>query len=112
MNCDNCDEPKNSFKDATKGLVFKRFNGVKVSESCRVILSLTILSILDKPTLNWFCNNSPTERILRFPKWSISSRVPSSYVRFIKYSIPATISCIVIVLCVSGKFKPSFLFNL
>ena len=92
MNCDNCELPKNSFNEATKGFVFNKFNGVNVSESCKVILSLTILSILERPTLNWFCNNSPTDLILLFPKWSISSTVPSSYVKLIKYSIDATIS--------------------
>ena len=112
MNCDNWDEPKNSFNEATNGLVFNKFNGVKVSESCKVILSLTILSILDKPTLNWFWRSSPTERILLFPKWSISSREPSSYVKLIKYSIDATISWTVRVLWFLEIFRLSFLFNL
>jgi transketolase len=53
------------------------------SMSCVVIRSLTTLSRRDKPILYWFCNNSPTARIRRLPKWSISSSLPTPYSRWI-----------------------------
>ena len=46
--------------------------------------SLTTLSILAKPILNWFCNNSPTHLTLLFPKWSISSVSPNPYANVFK----------------------------
>ena len=33
INCDNCDEPKNSLIAAFNGLTFNKFKGVRVSES-------------------------------------------------------------------------------
>ena len=43
-----------------------------------------IRTILVKPIRNWFCNSSPTERIRRLPKWSMSSTVPTPSQRFRK----------------------------
>ena len=73
MNWDSCELPKNSFIAAATGLMLISAWGVIPSWSWIVILSLTTLSILDNPILNWFCKSSPTDLILLFPKWSISS---------------------------------------
>ena len=43
--------------------------------------SRTTRSMRVKPMLNWFCSSSPTERMRRLPKWSISSVVPISSAR-------------------------------
>ena len=54
MNCDNCDDAKNSFIAAVNGRIFVKDCGVTESTSDNDILSLTTLSILDNPILNWF----------------------------------------------------------
>ena len=84
MNWESWEEPKNSLIAATKGLGFTRAAGVRLSASLTVIRSRIIRSKRFKPTLTWFCNNSPTERTRRLPKWSMSSVLPPSNSRLIK----------------------------
>ena len=45
MNCDSCEEPKNSFNAATTGRILMIVYGVIVSTSSVVIRSRTTLSI-------------------------------------------------------------------
>ena len=77
--------------------------GVIVSASCTVMRSRTTRSIRVRPMRNWFCNNSPTQRKRRLPKWSISSTFPNPSIRFNKYPILAIISSFVIVRWSYGK---------
>ncbi len=58
--------------------------GVKLSDSETVIRSRMIRSRRFRPTRTWFCSSSPTERIRRLPRWSISSMWPMSDSRLIK----------------------------
>ena len=73
MNWDSCDVPKNSLMEATTGRMLIRVCGVIASTSCVVIRSFTTRSILDSPIRIWFWISSPTDRIRRLPKWSMSS---------------------------------------
>ena len=74
INWDNWLEPKNSFIAAVTGFAFIRSDGPKPSVSATFNLSLTALSTLKSPTLTWLATISPTDLILLFPKWSISSQ--------------------------------------
>jgi len=62
MNCDNCDEPKNSRTAAAAGFALIRSCGITVSISTELIRSRIARSIRNKPTRYWFSINSPTER--------------------------------------------------
>ena len=83
MNCERGDEPKNSFMAATTGRMFIREWGVSCSKSwaCRVMRSRMTLSRREKPILNWFCKSSPTQRMRRLLRWSISSVSPNPWAR-------------------------------
>ena len=74
MNCDSCDEPKNSFSAATTGRMLMIVCGVIVSTSSVVIRSRTTRSIRYRPTRNASWISSPTVRRRRLPKCSYSSR--------------------------------------
>ena len=76
MNCESCEEPKNSFTAAEIGFGLIKSCGVIASKSPKDKRSLTALSTRTKPIRNWFSAISPTERIRRLPKWSISSTSP------------------------------------
>ena len=78
MNCESCEEPKNSLIAELTGRTLIRDSGViSLPVGSKVdILSLITLSSLVIPILNWFCNSSPTERTRRLPRWSILSIVP------------------------------------
>ena len=78
-----------------------------------LILSVIALSIRTKPIRNWFSNDSPTERTLLFPRWSISSIDPFPVRRPRRYLTTATISSLVSTLVDSGisRFNFSFSFN-
>ena len=68
---------KKSFSDVVIGLALIRSCGIADSISKNVdIFSLTVLSILNKPILNWFSTSSPTDLTRLFPRWSISSTSP------------------------------------
>ncbi len=60
-----------------------RYNdcGVMISRSWSVMRSRMTRSMREKPTRNWFCRSSPTERIRRLPRWSISSGSPTLWPR-------------------------------
>ena len=73
MNWDSCEEPKNSLMAATMGRMFTRLCGVISSGSCMLMRSRTTRSMRDRPMRNWFWISSPTVRMRRLPKWSMSS---------------------------------------
>ena len=86
INWDNCEEEKNSLIAAVNGRILVSDCGVIESTSDNDILSFTTRSILDKPILNWFWINSPTERTRRLPKWSISSNNPIRAIKLTRSS--------------------------
>ncbi len=73
MNWLSCEVPKNSFSAATTGRMLISDCGVIASTSWVVIRSRTTRSIRARPVRSWFWISSPTVRIRRLPKWSISS---------------------------------------
>ena len=68
MNCESWLEPKNSLMAAVTGLALIKSCGPNSSASALLNLSLTALSTLIRPTLNWLAVISPTERTRRLPK--------------------------------------------
>ncbi len=127
MNCESCDVPKNSRMDATTGRMLMSVCGVIASTSCVVMRSRTTRSIRDRPVRTWFWMSSPTARMRRLPKWSMSSvstrtstasplRVPGmlawSACSAARYLIVATTSETDSVESLSGASMPSFLFAL
>src|SRR6476469_8513763 len=76
MNCDSCEEPKNSFTAAATGLALISSCGVSWSASAIVRRSRTARSTRTRPTRNTFSAISPTERTRRLPRWSMSSTTP------------------------------------
>ena len=73
MNWDSWEVPKNSLMVAFTGRMLIRDCGVMASGSWVVIRSRTTRSIRLRPVRSWFWISSPTWRIRRLPKWSISS---------------------------------------
>ena len=78
--------------------------GVNTSLSCTDIRSRTLRSIRARPIRNWLASNSPTARIRRLPKWSISSTLPRPSARLRKYDISAKISAGVSARALSSGF--------
>ena len=76
MNCESCDEPKNSRTAAAAGLALIRSCGMTVSISTEDIRSRIARSMRSRPTRYWFSISSPTERTRRLPRWSMSSISP------------------------------------
>ena len=76
MNCDSCEEPKNSRTAAAAGFALIRFCGISLSISTDDIRSLMARSMRRRPTRYWFSISSPTERTRRLPRWSMSSISP------------------------------------
>ena len=75
MNWESWLDPKNSLMAAVTGFAFIRSWGPSSSASAILSLSLTALSTLISPTLNWLAVISPTDLTLLLPKWSISSTI-------------------------------------
>ena len=75
MNCESWLEPKNSLMEATIGRMLMSDCGVISSTSCVVMRSRTTRSMRARPIRNWFWISSPTLRMRRLPKWSMSSIV-------------------------------------
>ena len=73
MNCESCEEPKNSFTTADTGLALMRSCGMRLAMSEMDMRSFTARSMRVRPTRNWFSRSSPTERTRRLPRWSMSS---------------------------------------
>ncbi len=122
MNCDSCEVPKNSLIAATTGRTLIRVCGVIASMSCVVMRSRTTRSMRDRPVRTWFWMSSPTARMRRLPKLSMSStsmristslpaRVPVKVVsprcRRTRYLIVATMSSTVSTESVSSPSRPS-----
>ena len=83
MNWLRGEEPKNSLMEATTGRMLMRAWGVMASLSWAwvVIRSRMTRSIRAKPMRNWFWRSSPTLRMRRLPRWSMSSVTPISWWR-------------------------------
>ena len=80
MNCESCEEPKNSLIAAMTGLELIRSRGIAESMSWWTdIFSLIARSIRTRPIRNWFSRSSPTQRTRRFPRLSMSSVRPMSF---------------------------------
>ena len=69
------------------------------------IRSLITLSIRVKPIRNWFWRSSPTARILRLPRWSISSVLPTPFARLSKYETVAKISSMIMWLGIRSSWR-------
>ena len=76
MNCESCEEPKNSRTAAAAGLALIRSCGITVSISTELMRSRIARSMRSRPTRYWFSISSPTERTRRLPRWSMSSISP------------------------------------
>ncbi len=113
MNCDNCEEPKNSRTAAAAGLALIRSCGITASISTLDIRSRIARSIRSRPTRYWFSINSPTERTRRLPRWSISSTVPRPSRNSTRALTTATMSSLRRVRWVSGtsSCKRMFIFT-
>ena len=68
MNCDSCEEPKNSFTAAATGLALIISCGMSGSVSAIVRRSLTARSTRTRPTRKAFSAISPTLRTRRLPR--------------------------------------------
>ena len=114
MNCDSCDDPKNSLTAAAAGLALIRSCGITVSISTELMRSRIALSILKRPTRYWFSISSPTDRTRLFPKWSISSISPLPSFKSVRIFIISNISCFRRTLTESSTSCPSraFIFTL
>src|SRR5215510_4705999 len=73
MNCESCDEPKNSRTAAAAGFALIRSCGMTVSISTDDMRSLIARSMRRRPMRYWFSISSPTERTRRLPRLSMSS---------------------------------------
>ena len=91
MNCDSWEVPKNSFSAATTGRMLIRDCGVIASTSWVVIRSRTTRSMRARPVRSWFWISSPTVRIRRLPKWSMSSAPISSVPCGVSSSVAAVV---------------------
>ena len=88
MNCDSWLPPKNSRTAAMIGRVLISAFGVTVSASCSVIRSRTTRSIRARPIRICIWISSPTVRMRRLPRWSMSSGLPCSlFCRIIVFRI-------------------------
>ena len=68
MNCESCEEPKNSLTAAATGLALIISCGISGSDSAIVSRSLTARSTRTRPTRKAFSAISPTERTRRLPR--------------------------------------------
>ena len=76
MNCESCEEPKNSLTAAATGFALIISCGMIGSLSATVRRSLTARSTRTKPMRKAFSAISPTLRTRRLPRWSMSSTWP------------------------------------
>ena len=69
MNCESCEDPKNSRIAAITGLALTRSCGMAVDISWyTLIFSLMARSMRTRPMRNWFSSSSPTARTRRLPR--------------------------------------------
>ena len=92
MNCDSCEEPKNSLIAAETGFALIRSCGIRFSLSACERRSRTARSTRTRPERNWFSASSPTERTRRLPRWSMSSISPRPLRSSTRILITATMS--------------------
>ena len=113
MNCESCEEPKNSRTAAAAGLALIRSCGITVSISTELIRSRIARSMRSRPTRYWFSISSPTERTRRLPRWSMSSISPLPSFRSQRILRIERMSCLRRVRSVSStSSKPSRAFIL
>jgi len=108
MNCESCEEPKNSLTTAETGLALIRSCGIKLVMSEIDIRSLTARSMRVRPTRNWFSSNSPTDRTRRLPRWSMSSVAFVPRRTSIRCRMTEMMSSLRSVLALAGASMPSF----
>ena len=83
INCDNCDEPKNSLMAAATGFELIKSCGDKLSVSAELRRSLTARSTRTKPDTEIdFLSSHPLNGHGGLPKWSISSTSPHDHHEF------------------------------
>src|SRR5881296_3098191 len=92
MNCESCEDPKNSLTTADTDLALIRSCGIRFVMSEIDIRSLTARSIRVRPTRNWFSSSSPTDRTRRLPRWSMSSVDLEPSLTMRRWRITATMS--------------------
>ena len=119
MNWESWLPPKNSFIAATTGRMLMRAFGVALSISWIVIRSRTTRSMRSRPMRNAFWISSPSARMRRLPRWSMSSLGWSPRLHSMRLPTMAAMSSRVIVRCSRGSSMPiraatasSFLLNL
>ena len=113
MNWERAEVAKKSFSEVVIGLAFTRSWGIADSISRKVdIFSLTVLSILRRPILNWFSTSSPTDLTLLLPRWSMSSTSPLPSLRSSINWIIAKISSLWRTVSLISVVKFSLAFNL
>ena len=106
MNCESCEEPKNSRTAAATGLALIRSCGIAASISTELMRSRTARSMRSRPTRNWFSISSPTERTRRLPRWSMSSISPRPSLISIRCLITARMSSLRSTRTVSSVSRP------
>ena len=92
MNCESCDEPKNSLTAAATGFALIMSCGLISSLSASVRRSLTARSTRTSPMRNATSAISPTQRTRRLPRWSMSSTLPSPFLIAISVRSTSTTS--------------------
>ena len=113
MNCDSCEDPKNSLIEAMTGFELIRSCGIAESMSWWTdIFSLMARSIRTRPMRNWFSSSSPTERTRRLPRLSMSSVRPTSRLRRRRYPTTRKMSAGVSVRVSSEESASSLMLNL
>ena len=110
MNCESCEEPKNSRTAAAAGLALIRSCGMTVSISTDDMRSLIARSMRRRPMRYWFSISSPTERTRRLPRWSMSSISPLPSRRSTSVRITAMMSSLRSTRMVSGASRSSRMF--
>ncbi len=113
MNCDSCEEPKNSLIAAMTGFELIRSCGIAESMSWWTdIFSLIARSMRTRPMRNWFSSSSPTARTRRLPRLSMSSTRPTSFCRRSRYSMTRKKSSADKVFWSTGTSVSSLMLNL
>ena len=90
MNCESWLDPKKAWMTADTVRALTRSSSEILSGSLLMLIrSLTSRAIRDRPTENWLAMSSPTDRIRRLPRWSMSSVCPRPSCRSIRYRMMA-----------------------
>ena len=93
MNCESWLDPKNSLTTADTGFALMSSWGISSSVSDRLSRSRTARSTRTSPMRNWFSAISPTLRMRRLPRWSMSSTCPRPFRISMRALSTSTMSC-------------------